>query len=230
MKFYVNEIKEELKNNKRVEAVLRENPIVLNIMSMESFNFPSVTESYSQESEEKEGPPWDVEGSSGTDVYAEWKLRWWHPQDWVDIFRSLSECIEFGFKTNPLKVEGWVWVVDSLEIAKSDMAEKLAAQKVDYYTDGRIDRDKFKSYSEEIDKILPTITKDQLIVFIEETCTRISKEIWVQNNDPTCFIVDNDLVPYDLRDGWSHAMVRKLVKKWLEALGYYNKVYLKKET
>jgi hypothetical protein len=37
-------------------------------------------------------------------------------------------------------------------------------------------------------------------------------------SDPTCFIVDEEIVPFDLRDGWSARALARPIAMWTKAM------------
>ena len=129
---------------------------------------------------------------------------------------------------NPLKVEqeGWVWVADSLsssmKTAAYDLADDLFAQEegfedsLDRFTRKRkiFDPKKVQARADELmstgqgraDVFIYMVGKDKLV--------KVSDHMWVSEDDPTCFVVDDEFIKFDLKNGWSPEMLARVIAYW----------------
>jgi hypothetical protein len=42
--------------------------------------------------------------------------------------------------------------------------------------------------------------------------------MWVNKKDPTCFVIDESVAPFDLRDGWSAQGLVRPVAAWIRVM------------
>lgn len=129
---------------------------------------------------------------------------------------------------NPFKVEqeGWVWVADSLsssmKSAAYDLADDLFAQEEGF----KDSTDRFSKKRKIFDHKMVQKRADELMateegrnkVFVYMTneghLVKVSDHMWASENDPTCFVIDNDFIPFDMRDGWSPETLTRVISYW----------------
>lgn len=155
----------------------------------------------------------------------------WIKKDVKFLFRRINEWL----LVNPLKVEqtGWVWVADSLSIslkvAAYDLADDIFAieqgfkDSTDRYRKTRKIFD-HKKVQKKADELLST-KKGQAKVFKymveKDNLVKVTDYMWVSKNDPTCFVLDENFIPFDMKDGWSPEMLTRVIAYWFRV--FYEK-------
>ena len=142
--------------------------------------------------------------------------------------KYLLKKIKERLLVNPLKVEqeGWVWVADSLsssmKSAAYDLADDLFAQEegfedsTDRFTKKRKIFD-HKKVQKRADELLATKEGvDKVFVYMakEGNLVKVSDHMWVSENDPTCFVIDDSFIPFDMKSGWSPEMLTRVISYW----------------
>lgn len=98
----------------------------------------------------------------------------------------------------------WVWVVDSIDTVVYDIADE------------KFDRKRHRG--EDYEKILLTITKDDVTKFLGENYQQLTPAIWVSSSDPTVMIYDKEKKPYGLKGGWSKDQMGEILEEWFKAV------------
>jgi len=186
----------------------------------------------------KEDGSFDVEGHSSSDIYAVWNVRWWERRHWHTIKDSVMNYIEgvkefvindfkfwirkeprYLFKKmrnwlfiNPFKIrqEGWVWVVDALSSAMDsaayELAEDLMPNELNHEKVVKL-ADELMSTEEGRKKVFDYMVKQYGLV-------KVTDYMWVNEDDPTCFVIDDNVIPFDMKDGWSPEMLADIISEW----------------
>jgi hypothetical protein len=180
----------------------------------------------------------DVEGHSSSDIYAVWDVRWWERRHWhslkeslIDYLKEVVDFLRYEFfhfliknrryalisfeKTlfnNPFKIrqEGWVWIVDSLSSAMDFAAYQLA----DYSIPNEHNHEKVVRLADELMETEEGRKKVFDHMIKESNLVKVTDYMWVNENDPTCFVVDEKIIPFDMKDGWSPEMLAEIISEW----------------
>jgi hypothetical protein len=135
---------------------------------------------------------------------------------------------------NPFKIEqqGWVWVVDSLSAEMKKTSYILADDIISKERGFKNSRDLYRKKKEvndfkEVEKLanhIMSTEEGRQKVFDyavkESRLIKVTDYMWVNKDDPTCFVVDDGVVPYDMRDGWSPEMLADIISEWFGV--FYN--------
>lgn len=131
---------------------------------------------------------------------------------------------------NPLKIqqEGWVWVVDSLSSSLKDSAYDLAtdilAQEQGYENsnDMYIKSRKIIDHKEAqamADRLLSQEREKVYIYMVTKNdLQKVSEYMWISKNDPTVFVLDESILPFDMKDGWSPRMLARTISYWFRVM------------
>lgn len=243
----IKKVKEILAKDKNVEALLEhlkdDDTITLSNRELDRWNYPPKTDN-----DRNEDGTFDVEGLNCSDVISVIPNRWYMPRYWrrtlsdiLSYFSDLKDALAEAFyylknlkiaaaarffwiyaKYHPFSRdrEAWVWVVSSKSSVVADHAVDCA---VDIVLDKHKETHRQISKRwDEIQVMLEEVRKDPEAILASYMRTyehiQISPAMWVQKDDPTCFIVDDKIHPYDLRDGWSYEKIAEAVEMWLYTL------------
>jgi hypothetical protein len=144
--------------------------------------------------------------------------------------KYLLKLIKDWVFINPLKIkqEGWVWVVDALSVSMRESAYALAEEIVAHEeglkcpvckcskTKNRETLD-HKKVQAKVDELMSTKEGRNRVFFNmvkEGRLVKASDHMWVCENDPTCFVMDDGFIPFDMRDGWSPEMLTRIIAYW----------------
>lgn len=231
----------KLNDNRLWQAVRRtakckKGRLHISINSLEKWNYDT-WDSDGTLIEPLPGHPYDVEGHSSCDVYA---LHGPHFTQFGDYWRILKSLYKWAIETwefgkiyyNPFSPwVSWVWVIDSLETEKSGMAEEIADRECPYEPDpakegefrvvslSEREINSLRKHNEYRQKIEDRLTLEDVRAHLEITHTKINDFLWLSKEDPTCFTIDETIVPFDLKDGWSNATIAKLIGYWTKSVG-----------
>jgi hypothetical protein len=199
--------------------------VVINPTSLEKWNLDGTNTP-------KADGTWDVDGHSSCDITAEYYFPWWEHinrkafvsrfksylsdvKEMVWDMRSIKNIPEWVFKFHPLSTyhSRWVWVLDS----KACVCREAAFEKA--YT-----RDTKKSIPE-IEKGINDLLSDHAMreslfeqYLKENGYIKYTHCMWVQETDPTVFIVDEQYVPFTLKDGWADKDLPKIISLWFREM------------
>lgn len=157
---------------------------------------------------------------------------WWRfKRNKLDYDYFWLQLKTWGLKHHPFEVKrsGWVWVADSLsqtlESESFELAEDLMAQSFGYADSmDFFEKKKTTIYLSNKDKVFK-LQKELLASRKEEVFASFLKRneyvqvadyMWANSNDPTCFVIDEKITPFDLRDGWSEAGLTAPIAKWVK--------------
>jgi hypothetical protein len=152
--------------------------------------------------------------------YAEDVTGFWMPRDFstyiesnVTAFKEARE--EFGFwaafkfLTLSLPWSGWCFVVDA--------KKTLAYEIVDEYYADQVQKGHKRNY-QDYDQKVNLVTPEQINEKLKQDYLQIHPAIWVSPQDPTCFIVDEQLIPFAKKDGWTTNQMGEILALWFEAM------------
>lgn len=132
-----------------------------------------------------------------------------------------------------------VWAANSLASERSqaiwDKAEKMAIQQgfqppdlsdiLKERKESVFDRAKRDEWFEAVKKAYSQLeagwSKDDTIKYVESQesgMIRLNKHLWVSKEDPTIFVIDEDLVPFDLKNGWSENALCLVIQQWFKEM------------
>jgi hypothetical protein len=142
--------------------------------------------------------------------------------------KRLVGNINYLLLDNPFRVkrEGWVWVVDSLSYsmkrASYDLAEDLFAKELGFEnaismfqkTNKVNDHKKVQAKAEEF--MSSELGRKQVYSYMvkEGNLVKVTNHMWVCEDDPTCFVVDDNFMHFDMRDGWSPETIAQIISYW----------------
>lgn len=137
------------------------------------------------------------------------------------------------FVYNPFRVksEGWVWVCDSrysvLGSESWELAEDILAQEMGYADSlDYFEKTKKILYNHGNDKVKPLADKLRTeepervwqYFVTSNKYIQVADYMWVSENDPTCFVIDEKVTPFDLRDGWSGQGLTRPIAAWVKVM------------
>jgi hypothetical protein len=125
---------------------------------------------------------------------------------------------------------GWVWVCDSrtrvIQSHAYEMAQKMVAVEKgykDYYDyfektghlyDSEAEKEKIDSLAKKLIGANPNLVFED---FLDEHDYRpAAPYLWLNKADITCFVIDEKVAPFDMRDGWSSAGLCKPIAAWVK--------------
>jgi hypothetical protein len=152
--------------------------------------------------------------------YAEDITGFWHPSDFGSYLsaniNNFKEAMEdfgfwkaFKFLSLTLPWSGWCYVLDAKKTIAYDIvddqitAERSQGKKVDY-----------KNYDERAKAVTPEQIQERLT----KDYVQIHPALWVSPHDPTCFVADEDIIPFAKKDGWTNAQLGEILVIWFEAM------------
>ena len=172
----------------------------------------------------KEDGSFDVEGHSCCDVrvrvftpflsFGYWKNSVWGWLKDVTASRRWSE-FKINLQYHPFTkyFDGWLWVIDSFYVAKSQYAEEIIdlTRPELLVTPGN-----YQKRNDETEKVTATITDKQLEDHLKITGAQLSQSFFVTDSDPTCMVVNEKCIKYvfNLKDGWSNKQIERLIRDW----------------
>jgi hypothetical protein len=187
--------------------------------AMESWNF---------EDKSKVEGQWDRDGFGSIDIVVTIQLDFtklkdliWYGKRLVQFAKELPEDIsEFGliegvkfwWGLKPTrKWSKWVFVLDSKEMSKSDLADiivdRAAWPKASHELKGYI-----KLHTQASDEL----SDDDVNLHLDSTSERIGENLWISSTDPTCMTFDEKKFWFDKKDGWSMKAVGLLLEVWFD--------------
>lgn len=149
--------------------------------------------------------------------------------------KYLLKKIKDWLLVNPLKVEqeGWVWVADSLsssmKSAAYDLADDIVAREegfngsTDKFTRTRKIND-IKKVQAKADELMSTEEgRQEVFLYMTEegNLVKVTDHMWVNEEDPTCFVIDDNFIKFDMKDGWSPEMLTRVISYWFRV--FYGK-------
>ena len=216
------------------------NQVLLHMTGVEKWNWPG------EDGKTSEVPNPDghfsVEGHTWEDVEGVWYLNPFSLADWVlwfeFFFRLIKESFKDGWIRNrkrkgdflrsirnvawwiwrmaphdlTFKRYNWIWVVESFSVIRNDLAEEAldAKYKITNIPPGQ--------YKERLDKEYAAVTPDQILEYLKANAYQISNAMWVSKSDPTVIMVNEQIVLYDMKDGWSDKKVASIIRQWFYLL------------
>lgn len=139
-----------------------------------------------------------------------------------------------SMKDHPLKIrmQGWVWVVSSMESCIEEIAEEMA---MDQFAQAKGYKDstdmftktgalvKVADWMKRAEEIKKSVNPETLFY---KYCDKYeykqeAEHLWVSISDPTVFVVSENFIKFDLEKGWSFEAIAKCVSYWIRIM--YNK-------
>jgi hypothetical protein len=233
------EAKQKLQESRLFSAVIeranKKKRLDIAMTGSEKYNWPDPATGIEKEPSDH----YDIEGHTWTDVDGFTTVYLWRWQDlkryvanifsWVvDVWDTFSIrypliALKFGWETLPFHItwEQWVWTVESLAVAKSDLVEdKIAtAHEKDW-------RQFIRSpgYMKEYQKVEDATHRQEVIAYADKEYLKITDFMWVGRHDPTVILVDEVRRPFDYKDGWSDLMITSIIWEWAHIVGDYTGV------
>jgi hypothetical protein len=127
----------------------------------------------------------------------------------------------FFFETIPFFMPWgqWVWTIDSLQITAQEIIEHEERDRL-WETGDRSTKALMKVMDESRSKALK-LSHDELMELLKKDgYIQMSNGIFVTPQDPTVFCVDETVIPFDLKDGWSNWMLGKILREWFRDFGH----------
>jgi hypothetical protein len=171
--------------------------------------------------------PFDVEGHSCSDIHGFFNINVFS----MDFIRSIGNWLQESFELRSVSFfletvpffmpwNQWVWTVDSMRLAAQEVIERRERQRMwkmgDRTTKSII---RVMKQSEEQAKSLSREAMKEIL--LADGNIQISTGIFVNQNDPTVFSVDETLYAFDLKDGWSNQKLCSIIGEWFWFMGYY---------
>jgi hypothetical protein len=104
----------------------------------------------------------------------------------------------------------WIWCVESFSSIKSTIAEEQTEHMgIDYKDNAQI-----KAHIAALAKAEKEICPVQIQAWLSKNAIQISNSMWVQRNDPTIIYVNDVIILYDRKDGWSNKKLVSIVTQW----------------
>jgi hypothetical protein len=63
-------------------------------------------------------------------------------------------------------------------------------------------------------EIEKNVTREHVLAWLQEHAFQISNGMWVQKEDPTCIYVNNDIILYDMKNGYSNKKLASIIRQW----------------
>ena len=228
-------------------AIARKGDCPILISGCEKWNHPTEKNNWGKDSEAPNADGlYDVEGHCWTDIYGYARLNLFDPVDCIVYFNSIKEwwkdtkdiwsfkyfksSIKFIF--NSLNVfslnrEYWIWTVESFDVLKSDLIdEKVSA----YYGEKErsVMRKDFEGWKETCEKFRKETSYKEVLARANEELIKINDYMYVYKTDPTVIVIDHELQPYDMKDGYSNRMICQFLHVWFCLVAGVNfKIYEK---
>jgi hypothetical protein len=136
----------------------------------------------------------------------------------------------WGFQHHPFqtKDERWIFVIDSLSstiteisynMAEDEMARKLGYKdRITHYKKTK----KIFSYDDvlKLAKEIEKNKKEQILLEMEKEIgiIKVSDHIWINEADPGVMIIDETLIPFDMKNGWSPDQLAQIVEIWFDLM------------
>jgi hypothetical protein len=179
---------------------------------------------------------------------ARWAYDWVTEDIWDTLtdtaYRSWTSWhigLRYVKAVHPFKrtFSGWTWTVNSLEAeshsARWERAEQLAKERgfeepdysdwIDKLGSTRDNTSHAAWYAavREIEEGLKlTWQKADTVRYVETSedhcMVRLSPYLWVNKHDPTVFVLDEDLVPFDMKSGWSEEAMCTVIQEWFKEM------------
>jgi len=217
-----------------LERARKKNRLDIAMTGSEKYNWPDHT-GQERPNISADGS-YDVEGHTWTDINGFTTVYLWRWPDlkryvsnifsWVkdcwEVFsiKSPQVCFKFAWDTLPFHTtwEQWVWTVESLDVAKSDLVEeKLMAAHEDnwrsYVRSG--------NYMKEYDKMSAATGRQEVLAYADKEYLRVTEYMWVGRNDSTVILVDEVRRPFDYKNGWSNLMIASIIWDWAKLVAGY---------
>jgi hypothetical protein len=151
-------------------------------------------------------------------------FKFWIKKEPKYLFKKMKDWLFI----NPFKVqqEGWVWVVDSLSASMKSAAYELADDliSIEQGFESSIERftrtgkiNEVKKVQARADELMATEAgRHQVFLHMvkEDNLVKVTDYMWVNENDPTCFVIDDNFMPFNMKNGWSPEMLTKVISYW----------------
>ena len=95
----------------------------------------------------------------------------------------------------------WAWTIDSIKSVKYEIA-------FENYRKTKVDPDIY------FDKV----SDAEIDTYLSEHYVKASDCLYVGKNDPSVFVADERVVPFDMKDGWSMKKLEEIMSLWHEAM------------
>jgi hypothetical protein len=100
----------------------------------------------------------------------------------------------------------WLWCVESTYVIRDQIAE----DRIEPWQKGS----DINAWSAKLDKIRSEVTVEEVQKVLDSDYYRISTAIYARKSDPTCILIDDNLRPYDMKDGYSNQKVARFIAAW----------------
>lgn len=212
-------VKHQLSKHKLLQQAIKtaekDGYLEISIDSCQSWNFDGT-------STPKVDGTFDVDGHSCCDVRVRVYTPFLSPNYWRKAvggwLKDLTDVrswnvFKIHLKYHPFTryFDGWLWIVDSFQVAKSYYAEEI----VDLLKPGLLLKRDSEVRRLEIAKVETEITDDQFKDYLKLKGVKLNKHLYATETDYTCMVSDETTWPkFDLKDGWSNCMIRSIVVEW----------------
>lgn len=171
-------------------------------------------------------------------------LKWLYEDVWLLLtdgkitIKKIKKDFLYIIKTHPFKLTtgSCTWTISSLKAEALDACWEHA--KITAIAKGMIDPNEDDLRSSKIigwtsivnklyEEMLPFWDKKDTIKYLQSKGNMIKCNdwLWVEESDPTTFIVDEIFIPFDMKDGWSEDQLCFIIQEWCkELLGEQPKV------
>jgi hypothetical protein len=148
------------------------------------------------------------------------------------ITKSISAIFEI-YGTLDLSHFRWVVCFSTLDIFRQDLIEEEAYDlwkkpgggipnlSIGDFSNLISNEDKRKEYTKSFDelrliedKMAALMTKEKLTKILVERAIEIAPGIYTKKDDPTSIIVDEDVIPHALKDGYSNVEILQILQIW----------------
>lgn len=190
-----------------IDYSLRKGYIFTTIDSMESYYLEKKDNEYNYLEELPEGKEWTSNGSNSVDINVDYFPDLKTLKGWKSLFSFVFNWIKSSieepclWKHHPFSMwENWVFVLDSWESTRYEMADKKKFKNLD-------------EYNLNVSKI----TKGEVVKYLENSqyYNKLNEKFYYSINDPTCIVSMED---HDFCDGYSHKKIIALLNEWISVV------------
>lgn len=188
--------------------------------------------------EPNEKGKYDIEGHTWTDIYADYNMN---PFTSWDDFKSMAKALkdwlvddvlwyrQFGLKTWienaiatwPLKRtwNSWIFTVESFRTYAGDMA--MESKAFEEAVEAGNAQEAGMILTEEEKKIQPFMVHEYLM---SNGYHMLHPGMYVSEQDPTVIVANENIWPFDMKDGWSDWNILNILGLYFTKLGYESPV------
>ena len=182
----------------------------------------------------RENGRYDVEGRSSLDINGFYRLNLFNPKDLWSYFRAIGGWIKDSYELRswsffidacPLFFpwSQWTWTLTSFKDCRYEVAEEVAEKIIELRKQKPGDHTPLSERMELEEQVLSTVTNSDVEDWLRragDSRLITNPYIWVSTSDPTNFCVNDSLVPFDKKDGWSEWAIKNILSDWFEAIGF----------